>query len=237
MQAELSPRLDIFCTNDITIRRETVSRHIGRSILFLSDLHLGAPGSKRLVSQLIETIASVRADVILFGGDLLDWIPAWELLEELLSTLPKNIPWGVVSGNHDRIAGFDRLKNIIKAAGGIWLEDGVLEIQGVTTRLLITGNPQASYSNKDFNILCLHDPSEIMRAPKDYFKLVLAGHLHGSQCVLQEKNELLYPGAFFFRWNGLRFRVGETLLIVSRGLHDSIPIRYNCPREVILCQI
>jgi len=48
-----------------------------------------------------------------------------------------------------------------------------------------------------------------------------------------------------FRWTSLaELRVdlhGRTLththMIVSRGIADTLPIRWNCPREVILCEV
>lgn len=55
------------------------------------------------------------------------------------------------------------------------------------------------------------------RARRAGFDLVLAGHLHGGQLV--------------------RFELGPTTLIVSRGAGDSLPLRWRCPREVVLCEI
>jgi predicted MPP superfamily phosphohydrolase len=66
---------------------------------------------------------------------------------------------------------------------------------------------------------------------------VFAGHLHGGQCVLAMHRERLYPAAWFYRWHGLRFAEGRAVLLVSRGAGDTLPIRFNCPREVILCTI
>ncbi|HYC78851.1 MAG TPA: hypothetical protein VEI02_14595, partial [Planctomycetota bacterium] len=63
--------------------------------------------------------------------------------------------------------------------------------------------------------------------------VAFAGHLHGGQCVFFRRGARLYPGAWFNRWTGLRFDVGATKLFVSLGLGDTLPLRWNCPREVV----
>ena len=66
---------------------------------------------------------------------------------------------------------------------------------------------------------------------------MLAGHLHGGQCVLATRRGRLYPAAWIYRWHGLRFAEWGAVLLVSRGAGDTLPVRFNCPREVILCMI
>jgi hypothetical protein len=55
--------------------------------------------------------------------------------------------------------------------------------------------------------------------------------------VLAERNGMLYPGAWFFRWNGLQFLERSCMMLVSRGMADTLPLRWNCPREVLLCEL
>src|SRR5262249_7134221 len=86
-------------------------------------------------------------------------------------------------------------------------------------------------------VLCAHDPSLFPHAAAAGYPLVLAGHLHGGQCVLATRNDRLYPPAWVHRWHGLRFRAGDSQMLVSRGLADTLPVRFNCPREVLLCDL
>lgn len=37
--------------------------------------------------------------------------------------------------------------------------------------------------------------------------------------------------------HSLRFVEGEAAMLVSRGLGDTLPVRFNCPREVLLCEL
>ena len=86
-------------------------------------------------------------------------------------------------------------------------------------------------------LLCAHEPSIFPRAAAAGYALVLAGHLHGGQCVLATLNDKLYPAVWLHRWHGLRFRRDGALMLVSRGLADTLPLRFNCPREVLLCEL
>jgi hypothetical protein len=66
---------------------------------------------------------------------------------------------------------------------------------------------------------------------------VLAGHLHGCQLVAFEFRDRLYPGAIFYPYCYLTHQCGSTTLVVSRGVSDLIPVRWRCPREVVLCYV
>ena len=55
--------------------------------------------------------------------------------------------------------------------------------------------------------------------------------------VLASAGEKQYPAVWFHRWHGLKFAAGQATLLVSRGLGDTFPFRFNCPREVLLCRL
>ena len=69
------------------------------------------------------------------------------------------------------------------------------------------------------------------------YDLVLAGHLHGCQWVACEYRARLFPGALLYPYCFLNDRCGSTRLVVSRGVSDLVPIRWQCPREVVLCHV
>ena len=69
------------------------------------------------------------------------------------------------------------------------------------------------------------------------YDLVLAGHLHGCQIVAFEYQDRLFPGALFYPYCYLSHQQGATRLIVSRGVSDLVPIRWRCPREVVVCYV
>jgi hypothetical protein len=47
----------------------------------------------------------------------------------------------------------------------------------------------------------------------------------------------MYPGALISPWNGDVFQNGPSTMLVSRGANDTIPVRWRCPREVLVCEI
>lgn len=204
------------------------------TILYASDLHLGI-GTPHIVHQMVETVARIRPDVVLLGGDMLDTKVAFPQLGDLLNQLQRVCPVWAISGNHDCMVGLEVVKSCIESSGGGWLDDQSLLLRGGSIQ--IDGFIRAHAAPFVFSILCAHDPAIYPEAVQSGYDLVLAGHLHGSQCVLGEYRGRLYPGAWFFRWNGNEFQQGETRMIVSRGVNDTLPIRWNCPREVIVCRI
>ena len=54
-------------------------------------------------------------------------------------------------------------------------------------------------SGATVRVVVAHDPSVFDRAVDAGVHVFLAGHLHGGQCVLATRRNLLYPGAFFAR--------------------------------------
>lgn len=95
---------------DLTVKRvEIKSENIpdsfcGFRILFFSDLHIGAMvNPQKEIPRLIDKIAEQRADMVIFGGDLVH-IRHDELKPEIIASLSKiKAPYGVytVLGNHD----------------------------------------------------------------------------------------------------------------------------------------
>ena len=119
----------------------------------------------------------------------------------------------------------------VEAGGGRWLPDrpveGPVRIDGRIDPAACAG----------LRLLCTHHPGDFPAAAAAGYGLILAGHLHGGQGVLATCRGRLYPAAWIYRWHGLRFVEQGAVLLVSRGAGDTVPVRFNCPREVILCII
>jgi predicted MPP superfamily phosphohydrolase len=215
-----------------TVRREAVHLGLGRRVrlLYASDLHLGHWWTRDVPAQLVEVCREAAPDVILLGGDLVDHRAALGDLHDCVRALGGIAPVAAVPGNHDERAGVARLRRAVEAARGLWLPGRPLE-QPVRIDAEVRPGGAAP------RLLCAHYPDVFPAAARAGYRLVLAGHLHGGQCVLATRNGRLYPAVWLHRWHGLRFHDGAAALLVSRGLGDTFPFRFNCPREALLCEI
>lgn len=222
-------RLEIGAHRPLLVRRERVVRHgLDKRILFGSDLHLRKDGPARVVTGILDIASRERPDIILLGGDLVDWRSGLDPLYRLVGDMVRIAPVAAVSGNHDRWIGLADVREAVLGAGGHWLEDEPLRW---APNAVAYGTAAQELLSAQCHILCTHDPGP--PAARRGFHLVLSGHLHGGQFVFYERGGRLYPGAFAYRWNGLRFDEGDSTLLVSRGVRDTLPVRWNCPREVI----
>lgn len=227
------PSLEVGAFGPLALRRERVELGLPRPVrlLYASDLHLGHWWTARVPDHLLALARETEPHLILLGGDLVDAVRALPRLETLVRDLVAIAPVGAVPGNHDAHSGVPAVRGAVLAAGGGWLPD-----QPIDSPLRVEGGISSASPSRP-RILCAHYPSIFPTAVDAGFNLVFAGHLHGGQCVLATVQGRLYPAIWFDRWHGLRFHDRSATLLVSRGVADTLPIRFNCPREVILCDV
>jgi len=220
------------------VREERLSaRKDACRLMYVSDIHLRSTRSDHLCRQVIATARSSRVDALLLGGDLVDEPGELEKLALLVSALREIAPVFAVGGNHDRAVGIDRVRDAVAGGGGRWIHAGSAHVMHGTRVIGISGPEAHSLPRGDVQVLCAHDPRIWKSARQRGYDLVLAGHLHGCQFVAFEFRDRLYPGAVFYPFCYLSHQSGATRLVVSRGISDLVPIRWRCPREVVLCHV
>ena len=244
-------------SGELHVRNERVATRAvsGARLLYASDLHLGWPWTRRVPDQVLDAVRATQPDALLFGGDLCDGARSLEQLARLVRAARELTHVLAVPGNHDLRLGAERVRDAVVESGGTWLVErdhstsGVViegrarRIAGVRRQSTTTkehgreAGPAAQPRTGAARILCAHRPAIVVAAERARFDVVLAGHLHGGQCVLFEREGRLYPYAWIDRWNGLRFDLGATTMLVSRGAGDALPLRFRCPREVVLCEL
>jgi predicted MPP superfamily phosphohydrolase len=215
------------------IRRETVQLGLSRPVrlLYASDLHLGRRWNRAVPEQLRQAGAETAPELILLGGDLADNAAGLAALQECVRALARVAPVHAVPGNHDRRPGVEAVRAAVEAGGGFWLLE-----RSIDTPVRIEGRVDPA-PHEEPRVLCTHQPGEFPAAVAAGYALVLAGHLHGGQCVWFTRQGRLYPAAWLHRWHVLRYVEGDAVLLVSRGVADTLPLRFRCPREVILCEV
>ena len=230
--------LTIGLNGALHVREERLSlRHDACRLMYVSDIHLRRTRCDHLCRQVIASARSCEIDALLLGGDLVDGPAELGKLCDLVGALGEVAPVLAVGGNHDRVVGMRRVRDAVVSGGGTWIHGGAARIAHGSRVIAVSGPDAASLPAADVHVLCAHNP-RVWKAARDRgYDLVLAGHLHGGQVVAFEYRDRLFPAAVFYPYCYLRHQHGSTRLVVSRGVSDLVPIRWRCPREVVLCHV
>lgn len=230
--------LTIGLNGALYVREERLStRHDACRLMYVSDIHLRPGRSDHLCRQVIESACSADVDILLLGGDLVDGPAELGKLSDLVGALCELAPVFAVGGNHDRRVGMNRVRDAVVGGGGRWIHAGAVRVPHGSRVIAVAGPAAASLPEGDFRVLCAHNPCVWSTACRQGYDLVLAGHLHGCQVVVFEYRDRLFPGAVFYPYCYLSHQHGSTRLVVSRGVSDLVPIRWRCPREVVVCHV
>jgi predicted MPP superfamily phosphohydrolase len=230
--------LTIGLKGSLHIREERLSmRDDACRLMYVSDIHLRRARADNLCRQIIESARRCQPHVLLLGGDLVDAPAELASLRDLVGELGKLAPVFAVGGNHDRQVGIERVAGAVASGGGTWIHAGAARVAHGSRAIAVSGPDAASLPDGDFHVLCAHNPRVWQAACRQGYDLVLAGHLHGCQVVAFEYRDRLFPGAVFYPYCYVRHQYGSARLVVSRGVSDLVPIRWRCPREVVLCHV
>jgi len=231
-------KLEIGSDHAFEIRRESIPSECRESftVLFLSDLHLNKHGRNNSM-RISETIGALNPTIILFGGDYADSSRGLNHLNDLLRSISGRKNVFAIAGNHDYRLGIDRIKKVMQENNVAWIEEMSHKLKIGDTTVGIDGNRWSSEGkNADVSILVLHKPRHA-DGFKNSYDLALAGHLHGGQIVLWRSGFRLFPGRLFYRWNILKEKFDNCLYLISKGLGDTLPIRYNCRRDMVFVEV
>ena len=230
--------LSIGLNGALHIREERLSlRPDACRLMYVSDIHLRPARSETLCRQVLESARSAQIDLLLLGGDLVDDPAELVSLVKLVGALGEVAPVLAVGGNHDWSVGLNRVRDAVVSGGGRWIHAGAARVPHGSRVIAVSGPESHALPEGDVQVLCAHNPRVWKTARRNGYDLVLAGHLHGCQFVAFEYRENLFPGAVFYPYCCLRRQHESTRLVVSRGVSDLVPIRWRCPREVVLCHV
>lgn len=214
----------------------------------------------RDAERLVRAVEEASPDVILLVGDIFDDEMPWEPSEALVRSLALRWPCFYVTGNHEYWSGrAEEICDIVTAAGATVLagESRMLDVRG--QRLSICGvtdpdgekyvhapdgqtqlaRARAAAENGTYAILLAHRPECMAEYAAADFDLVVSGHAHGGQVRIPGLLNGLYAPdqGFLPEYAGGEYRVGDTTMIVSRGLareSTRLPRVFNRPELVIV---
>jgi predicted MPP superfamily phosphohydrolase len=253
-------QLENFRLRRFTLKIPTLPRDLdGLTIAHVSDMHVGQLTCGRVLKKMVETTNSLRADLVLLTGDLIDSslydLPAAIALVQAMDS--RYGQW-MIEGNHDVFENGDAFRLQVKAAGipFLWDESSVAIVRGHPIQFFglrwmglgwmsgLTGEDKRldevtalqmrevlrHRHPEAFPILLAHHPHAFDAAVKANLPLTLSGHTHGGQWMLNEK---IGVGPLLFRyWSGL-YQRGNSQMIVSNGAGNVFPLRINAPAEIV----
>ena len=220
------------------LRTETVSFDCPDAvrIAFLSDLHLRKSSGKR-ADRIVAVTVDAEPDLIMLGGDYVESAGSLPILKSMATALTDRAPVFAIAGNHDYRMGITQIRSVLEDAGVRWVEKNTLNVLLKNQTIAVHGNHTTLQCGDDqIPVLCAHNPRLFGRPGASDFPVGFAGHLHGCQAVFWERNGGLYPGKWFYQWNGLRFHHKNGSFLISRGLGDTLPFRFRCPHEVVMAK-
>jgi predicted MPP superfamily phosphohydrolase len=218
----------------------------GFTIALVADVHTGIFTTPTMLNRIAAATNDLRADLILFGGDLINLSHA-DLPSALDMVMKLDAPQGMymIQGNHDVVEPAWDFNKTVRRRGVNLLVDQIATLtpRGVPIQILGTAWFQKEEqmrvsvatvaANRDltcFPILLAHHPHSWDEATARGLPLTLSGHTHGGQIMLTKN---IGGGPLRFRyWSGL-YEQPESKLIVSNGVGNWFPIRINAPAEIL----
>ncbi len=237
------------------VRYEVKSKKIKGRIraAVISDLHSSRYG-KHSQSELIEPLLSLRPDVILLPGDIVDdrrdSAPAFTLLKQI----NRIAPTFYVTGNHEFYCGEEEeIKRDIRELDIDVLEgdvlyftkgDDIIQIAGMNDRYANKGRffrekrcVSEGLDPDFFGILLSHRPDLVDHYRDIGADITVCGHAHGGQVIVPGLINGLYSPhqGILPKYAGGRYELGNGEMIVSRGLmRDIKPRVFNRPELLII---
>ena len=225
----------------------------GRTLVQLSDIHIGPRVDDGFLTQTFEQVRACRPDFVVITGDFVSYSRP-EHLDQLRSVI-EHVPQGrlgtlAVLGNHDygrkwsEVPVGDSVASIAERAGVTVLRNesrivSGLQVVGVddfwSPRFDVTRALADREDDDAATLVLCHNPDGVDVAGWDgYDGWILAGHTHGGQCkapflpppLLPVKNRRYTAGEFAL--------AGGRQLYINRGLGHLLKVRFNVRPEVTL---
>jgi predicted MPP superfamily phosphohydrolase len=217
----------------------------------VSDLHVGRFTKGEVLEKTVRLVNELRADLVLLTGDLInDALADLSSGLELARRMEAQFGTAIIEGNHDLIENPREFETRTRASGVPFLLDQsmIVNVRGFPVQLLGLSWTRVRGEDRDaaitaavnkllqqrqantFPILMAHHPHSFDAAAAAGVPLILSGHTHGGQLMLNE--QIGFGPALFRYWSGL-YRKGNSQLVVSNGVGNWFPLRVNAPAEIV----
>lgn len=232
----------------------------GYKIAQISDLHNSEFGQDN--SRIIKILKEEQPDIIVITGDLIDSNNTdLDIAISFIKQAVKIAPCYYVTGNHEAWIGkiYEELEEGLLNEDVTVLHDEMITLLKDKESIQLIGldDPDftggASYLQESmldtklqdmnlkdgFKLLLSHRPEFYNVYVSHKIDLVLSGHAHGGQFRIPFIGGIVAPNQGFFpKYDAGEYHEGNTTMIVSRGIGNSIiPVRINNRPEVVIVQL
>lgn len=204
-----------------------------------SDFHY--EGDADYAGEIVATINGLKPDFVCFLGDLVHTLKNLEASLEFVAQI--RFPVYGVAGNHDYnpSAWFAPHFKTFAATGGAWLMNRSVVPAGDRVELCGSAERYVGFVHEELGerprVLLTHYPIAADETFGRKFDLVLAGHSHGGQVRLPGFGALLLP-PLVGRYQLGRYATPAGPLYVTSGVGTyRLPVRLNCPPEIVVVEI
>lgn len=236
----------------------------GYAIAVLSDLHYGGTfAPRRLIARAVQLANEASPDVIVMLGDyalshtllrtMSRWLYVWALprMTEALRALRAHDGVIAILGNHDYDYEPARVIAWLQSTGARVLVNDCIVITRGNARLGIGGVDDWTHGRVDPDggcksleheiprVVLSHNPDGVLDlAPSSRVDLVLAGHTHGGQIVLPFFGALARHCTMCDASSASGWVARSPVpLYVTTGVGVVLPLRINCPPEVLVVRL
>lgn len=246
-----------FVITEYTIESDRLPESFaGIRIAQVSDFHNSRFGSEN--QELLQALEEGKPDLIAITGDLVDsYHPNLEKSMDFVEKAIQIAPVYYVSGNHESRQDYVQIFHRLQQLGVTILDGNSVSLTKGTDEITLLGvrdpaffiDPDCDEKDEDkrvmqkllekleipagFSVLFSHRNNMLEIYAQTGVDVVLSGHAHGGQVRLPWIGGV-YAGGFFPKEEGGVYTKGNTTLVVSRGLGNSlIPFRINNPPELV----
>jgi uncharacterized protein len=222
----------------------------GLRVVHISDFHITGAVGPGWYHHVATQVNSLKPDVILVTGDLVEAEAHRDWLLESMRPLRAKFGIYFVLGNHDYYIDADRTVRELAELGWIHVGGKAASAEWKNCPVLIAGNEVpwlkklanlsefAENSGKPpFRVMLMHTPDQFDWACINHGDLALAGHNHGGQICFPILGAVAAPSLYGTRFVGGIYRRGNTVMHVTRGIGGETPLRWNCPPEIAVLEL
>jgi len=241
------------------VRRQLAVRSLpssltGRSLLQISDLHVGPRVNDDYVLEVFRRVAALEPDIVVFTGDFISYHQQiFSQMVPVYQRFPRGrmATFGIL-GNHDYGPNWAhpdiaaRVVEIVEPFGIRVLRNEICDVEG----LQVVGlddlwagqfHPGRAFAQLDAtrpSIVLSHNPDTVDLPDWEHYRgWILSGHTHGGQCkppflpppLLPVRNRRYTAGEFALS--------GDRRLYISRGVGHLLKVRFNVRPEVTLFEL